>query len=78
VNTVKESEVIDLDFTYGEGYVHLCWALGTHKEALCGTKKAHRCDCDSFYRPAGTREPTCPCGAPICPVCLHVEAVESR
>lgn len=67
--SVKErEEVFDLDFTYGEEFVHLSNGSGPY----CGAKvpPRHRSHHPGYYfsDPAPSH---CPCGAPVCPVCAH-------
>lgn len=74
METVKEPEVIDLDFTYGPEYVH----LAVDGVVLCGAPSRpgspHAGHGAVMW---GTKAPTnCGCGAPVCPTCRHIHNTE--
>lgn len=71
MSTVKEPEVIDLDFTYGDEYVHQVWeGDDPDAPAICGYKgpaTEHR------FHHDGPDPKWCSCGAPMCPACLALD-----
>lgn len=79
MSTVKEPEVIDLDFTYEDGYVHII-DIATQTR-LCGGPRRKVTEHKHHSPPLFPADPTpthCGCGTPHCPVCVHVREMSRR
>lgn len=79
MSTVKEPEVVDLDFTYGDKFVHVTPAPNgaSTGHTLCGAPRSIDHVGHLPIQPGHLKFPhKCGCGASICPVCLHIAKTE--
>jgi hypothetical protein len=72
METVKEPEVVDLDFTYGDEYVHVRTNVPGIPHPLCGAESYYSHDGHFWAESSAAIPKVCSCGTPVCPVCRHV------